>query len=541
MKHSRLFVIAILIFSLCCLTNFQAFAANNTKDKHVAICHNGKFIAEKDGDVLKWLGIPFAKPPVGALRWKAPVLAENSNNTYAPQGYGKMPLQAWQPLENTSENCLKLNIYTGADTRQGKPVIVFLQPSAFAYGGTSLPYCDASHLVTIHPEVIFICVETRLGIMGSMVFDDVDGADDTSDEASLLWLLDARCALQWIQKNIKSFGGDPNNVTLFGVSAGAVATTLMPLLPNTQGLFQKLIVASGTPAIVASSSARANVTKKLMELTGAKNMADLMALSEADLSNAMPELDKIAQFEVLDKETNAKDIYDSYTAGKTRGISMLIGTAGNECAYFKAVNQTSEKEFVKELQEKYKKTLKRLPTNAQKYASQYLSYYKKTQSSVYEDLFTDTIFTIPATLLADCHSSHAPTYVYRFDFSPRHDSDGAQHVAELPFVMNLIHNNGLPQDLQEKIENFASTIREMWINFAKTGIPSTDTYRWPQYTINDRNVLVFGRDGTISIEKDPYAKERKLLAPLLPYSYIFAEEYFRFPEETYKKIFIKQK
>ncbi len=534
----RLIVIAVMaIFSLFFSSNSYALVKNKAQKAPVAICHNGRFVAQKDGDILKWLGIPYAKPPVGSLRWKAPILAGNNKTTYSPQGYGKMPLQAWQPKENTSEDCLKLNIYTGSNNEQNKPVIVFLQPSAFAYGASSLPYCDGSKLVSIHPEIIFACIETRLSIVGSMVFDDVPGSDNYSaKETSLLWLLDARCALQWIQKNIKSFGGDPNNVTLFGISAGAVATTLMPLLPNTKGLFQKMIVSSGTPAIIGPSKARANVTKKLMELTGAENMADLMSLSEEQLSEAIPELDKLAQFEILGSEMTIQEIYDAYKAGATRGIPMLIGTTGNECAYFKAINHTNENEALKELKAKYKRTQERLPSSAQKIASKYISSHKRALPSAYEDLFTDTIFTTPALLLADNHSANSPTYMYKFDFSPEGGHTGAPHIAELPFVMNLFKQKKLP----ERVENLASTIREMWINFAKTGIPSTDTYIWPQYTSSDRNVMIFGQDGAISVEKATSSKETKLLAPLLPYTYIFAEEYFRFPEETYKKIFIKQ-
>ncbi len=537
MKKKLIGVTVIAMLSLFFSSHSYALVKNKAPKAPVAICHNGRFTAQIDGDILKWLGIPYAKPPVGALRWKAPILADNNKTTYAPQGYGKMPLQAWQPMENTSEDCLKLNIYTGSSNERNKPVIVFLQPSAFAYGASSLPYCDGSRLVSLHPEIIFVCIETRLSIMGSMVFDDVPGSDNYSaKETSFLWLLDARCALQWIQKNIKAFGGDPNNVTLFGISAGAVATTLMPLLPNTKGLFQKMIVSSGTPAIIGPSVARANVTKKLMELTGAKNMADLMSLSKEQLSEAIPELDKLAQCEVLDNETTIQEIYDVYKKGATRGIPMLIGTTGNECAYFRAINHANENEALKEIKEKYKKTLERLPSTAQKITSKYISNHRKALFSAYEDLFTDTIFTAPALQLADNHSANSPTYVYKFDFSPKAGNTGAIHIAELPFVMNLFKQKNLP----ERVENLASTIREMWVNFAKTGIPSTDTYIWPQYTTNDRNVMIFGHDGTISVEKAPSSKEVKLLAPLLPYTYIFAEEYFRFPEETYKKIFIKQ-
>lgn len=541
MKRAYRFIGIITLCSLCFYHVPHVFASTTPAHAPIAVCHNGKFTAQQDGNVLKWLGIPFAKPPVGNLRWKAPILAENSTNTYEPLPYGKMPLQAWQPLENTSEDCLKLNIYTGSGNGQNKPVIVFLQPSAFCYGGGNLPYCDASHFISVHPEIVFVCIETRLSIMGSMVFDNVPDAESLGDTTECLWLLDACCALQWIQKNIKAFGGDPNNVTLFGMSAGTAVATILPLFPEAKGLFHKIIVTSGTPAMTGSCDGRAEVTKKLMELTDAKNMADLMALSKEQLSNAMPELDKIAQFEVLSKGLTPQVIYDQYQAGATMGIPMLIGTTDDECAYFKAIDRATEKDFVRKLQEKYKKTLMRLPAKAQKIASQYISRHKKPYPSAYEDLFTDTIFTVPACLLADRHSSHAPTYVYRFDFSQKSNDSPVQHLAELPFVMNLIPQKNVPQNIKERLEELASTIMEMWVNFAKTGIPSTDNYRWPQYTTSDRNVLVFGQDGTITVEKNPYSKECKLLAPLLPYTYIFAEEYFRFSEENYRGIFIKRK
>ena len=526
MKHSKKILALVLIFSLLQCSPTSAKQAPPS-DKPIAVCTNGKFIGKRVGDVFKWLGVPYAKPPLGAARWKTPTLPENSKGEFKAQDYAKMPLQAWQPFANTTEDCLRLNVYTGSDGGKGKPVIVILAPSAFCYGGACLPYLDATSLVEIHPEIVIVCLDTRLGVMASLPLGNVPGAEEASD-STILWLLDTRTALQWVKQNIKSFGGDPNNITLLGVSAGATTASLMPILPGTRGLFHKIILESGNPAIVAASEERARVTEKLMALTNSTNMENLLTLSEEELSSVMPELDKIACFELLGSLATPQEVYDKYGAGVARGIPMLIGTTRDECAYFKAVKGTSEKASEKELQEKYKATLKRLPAKMQKVASQYISRQKK---SAYENFFTDTIFRAPALLLAQNQAPNAPTYLYRIDFTARPRAK-AHHVSELAY---LLDTNS--KERNEKGDSFARTIQEMWINFAKKGIPSTDYYRWPQYTKGE--MLVFGSDGAISVTDATKDKTNKLLSPLLPYTYIMAEEYFKFNEETYKRIFGK--
>ncbi len=200
-------------------------------------CHNGSFVGRADGDVVAFRGIPFAKPPVGALRWKRPAPVDDNDGIFEAYYNGKSPIQTEWHTELASyypqgEDCLYLNIWKNPSCAdQKKSVMVFLHGGAYGWGGTADPMYDGKNFVTANPDIILVTVAYRIGLMGFVDLSYLDGGEDYPD-APNLGLLDQIEALRWIRKNIAAFGGDPDNVTVFGESAGGGRPGRRPDLPG---------------------------------------------------------------------------------------------------------------------------------------------------------------------------------------------------------------------------------------------------------------------------------------------------------------------
>ena len=187
-------------------------------DKDLSVsCNNGIFVGTKKEDVISFKGIPYAKPPTGELRWKDPILVEDDSKVYEAYYFGKSPIQTER--ENhlgsyypKSEDCLYLNVWVNSkDTSTDKPIMVFIHGGSYRRDATSTPLYDGHNLVEKYSDLILVTVGYRLGIYGFMNFSSFEGGENYKT-SSILGLLDQICALKWIQKNIKNFGGDPEKV-----------------------------------------------------------------------------------------------------------------------------------------------------------------------------------------------------------------------------------------------------------------------------------------------------------------------------------------
>ena len=252
-------------------------------DKSLAVkCINGTFVGKQKDNVIAYKGIPFVgKQPVGELRWKAPVDFVPDEGIYEAYYYGKSPYQAdGDPcsLYVMGEDCLYLNVWKAAEPSAGKkPVMVWIYGGGFETGGTVDPQYDCYNFITENPDVIVVTVAYRLAAYGFMRLSHLpDGAD--YPDAQNLGIMDQMMGLKWVHENIAAFGGDPDNVTIFGESAGGSSCTLISLVKGSHQYFKRVITQSGTPAMTRSKEESIVWTNEVMKELGCKTVADLQKM-----------------------------------------------------------------------------------------------------------------------------------------------------------------------------------------------------------------------------------------------------------------------
>ena len=235
-------------------------------DKSLAArCINGTFVGKMDDGVIAYKGIPFVgRQPVGELRWKAPVDVTADDGVYEAYYFGKCPPQIESYAQMGSlypqgEDCLYLNVWTAAKaSEEKKPVLVWIHGGAYEIGGVAEPREEGTNFVRENPDVIFVSIEYRLNVFGFLHLSHLpDGAD--YQDAQNLGMMDQMMALKWVHENIAAFGGDPDNVTIIGQSAGGGSVTLLPLIEGSHAYFKSVIAESGSPGFPDPSSSPSSV------------------------------------------------------------------------------------------------------------------------------------------------------------------------------------------------------------------------------------------------------------------------------------------
>jgi len=289
----------------------QKIVDGNYNQSLAVKCVNGTFVGKKADGVISFKGIPFVgQQPVGNLRWKAPVDVTPDDGVYEAYNYGKAPIQ--EPGDpaaeyGTSEDCLYLNVWKAASEQEQsqaslnsaereqarpegkadeaaakKPVIVWIYGGAYDVGGATDPMYDLTNFLNENPNVIVVTLNYRINVFGFLHLSHLPDGKDYPD-AQNLGLLDQLMALKWVHENIAAFGGDPDNVTIWGESAGAGSCTLLPLIKGSHQYFKRVIAQSGAPAQTRSAEQAIACTNSLMEKLGCKTVADLQKISAEDI------------------------------------------------------------------------------------------------------------------------------------------------------------------------------------------------------------------------------------------------------------------
>ncbi|MFN0148272.1 MAG: carboxylesterase/lipase family protein, partial [Dehalococcoidia bacterium] len=402
-----------------------------------------------EGALHVFRGIPFAKPPVGDLRFRAPQPPEPWTGVRDALAFRPAALQVASPvgaalamdIDATDEDCLYLNVWTPSPEGR-RPVMVWVHGGAFVIGSGSQPLYDGSGLAA-RGDVVVVTLNYRLGLFGFLHGKTLcgDALDSTGNEA----ILDQVAALRWVRDEIAAFGGDPDNVTVFGESAGAISVAALLGMPAARGLFQKAILESGSANLVATATAASETAAKILAHFGLEpaEAHRLRAIPAADLLEAQtavtPRTSGVAYGPVIDGDVLPRSPFDAVAAGETRGVALLGGTTMDELKLFAFMDPGVFQLDEDGLQARIEAVL---PGRGAAAIATYRSAREGrgepvTPFETYEAIMTDNAMRYPVNRLLELQAAHTPqVYAYLFTHpSPSLGGMlGACHAIDLPFV-----------------------------------------------------------------------------------------------------------
>ncbi len=440
-------------------------------------------------------GIPFAAPPVGELRWKAPQPAEKWEGIKQTTEYAPAPIQGGNPPSGKSEDCLYLNIWTPAKSSKEKiPVLVWIYGGGFSFGSTSDPVHNGEHLA--RKGVVLVSIAYRVGQLGFLAHPELS-AENPDHVSGNYGLLDQIAGLQWIQRNIAAFGGDPNKVTIFGESAGGIAVSMLCASPLAKGLIHGAISQSGGSFGPTRPTTYPGENMKPLKL------AEIEGLSFAEKAgvSTLAELRKIAAdslpsgwgmpgaWPIVDGYVIPGDQYALYEAGKYNDVPVLIGYNSDEGLSFPPGR--SPRDYIASVENRFGP-----------FADSLLEAYPAGENTVprsARNLMRDAAFGWHTWSWARLQSKtgNAKVYGYYFDQHPEHpegspDVDhGTPHGVDVPYVFMHIDTTR-PNTTKSDLE-ISQIMGIYWTNFAKYGHPNGEgVHDWPAFTNANPVVMYLG-------------------------------------------------
>ncbi|MDL5154983.1 carboxylesterase/lipase family protein [Actinomycetospora termitidis] len=469
------------------------------------------------GGLLSWRGIPYAAAPVGPRRWRAPAPAEPWSGVRDATTFGPVP-----PQERTGEflgagkdtpmdeDCLTLNVVApSAPSEQPRPVMVWFYGGAFVVGAASASTYRGYGLVRTG-DVVYVSVNYRLGALGYLDFSAF-GSEERPIESNL-GLRDQLAALRWVRDNIAAFGGDPDDVTIFGESAGAISVTTLMTVPSARGLFHRAIAESSAPG-VAYSRERAGAwggrfVEELAHVMGRSGdpVGLLDTASTDQLLHAARRFRHVADetpgvlmtAPVVDGDLLPEAPLDAFAAGRSHPVPLIIGTNDTEGRLFELPGLRMDLMVTDERADAV------FAATQPELRDQVLAAYRGTPHR--RDLGGDYLFWYPSVQVMEAHSAAGnAVYAYRYDLAPRlmHLLGlRATHGAELYAVFGLggsrFSRVMTALGGRRALSVISRSVRRDWTTFARTGAPAS---HWPRYTVEDRLTRII--DAHDRIESDP--------------------------------------
>ena len=471
-------------------------------DKSLAVkCINGTFVGKKRDGVIAYKGIPFVgKQPVGELRWKAPVDVVPDDGVYEAYYNGKSPCQEDDRVQVAAlyvkgEDCLYLNVWKADDSVKKKPVMVWIHGGAFEYGGTVEPREEGTNFVKENPDVIFVSIEYRLGVFGFLHLSHLPDGKDYPD-AQNLGIMDQMMALKWIHENIANFGGDPDNVTIWGESAGGDSVTTLPLIEGSHKYFRKVIAHSGTPVLSRTPEQNIEAANKIMEMLGCKTVAELQKVDVDKLVAAMASLGGMCVGPERDGTYLPLDPYEAYAKGAAKDIEFLQGINKDELNYFLVIAGGVEP-FVKYASNRMKENFAVLTDEEKARVESFCKDIKGESYEPYVRLYDQIWFIAPLFRLTENQTkAGGKSYNYYFTVESSVPLMKSGHAVELSTIFNHPEETFVAGRAFD--ETFSKTMRKMWVQFAKTGNPSLSAeispdgkaHEWPLYDLENKGFMV---------------------------------------------------
>jgi para-nitrobenzyl esterase len=460
------------------------------------LTREGQMLGTVEGAVASFRGLAYASPPLGPLRWRPPQPAPESSEMRMAYDYGPACLQPSMPELSSyamSEDCLTLNVFKPFGIDGPLPVMVFIHGGSFVGGTASDPLLDGVRLA--QAGVILVTLNYRLGAFGWLARPALaEGASDSP--VANYGMMDQIAALRWVRDNIAAFGGDPNNVTLFGAASGAMSVALLMLCEQSRGLFQKAILESmpGRERLRSLQLAE-DAGRQLFGLVGRDGNgfdprvvnSGLLLTAETMLLAKSRRSFGPAEDGMLVKE----DIATGFKAGRQGRIPLIIGSNDDETGFGSEPDVKEELGHAGDPVEKLRRLYPEISDKPAELAVR---------------LYTDRIFTEPARLLARLHAATgAPTFRYRFSYEAQAQRSGGDggHGRELQFVFGA---EGVPGAgvLTHRDREVATTLRTYWTNFARTGDPNGPGLpHWDDSAKSERLLLI--SNDRISSGDDPWS------------------------------------
>lgn len=477
--------IAILLMALAVSTVAQSAPQVKTD--------NGPVEGKSVGTINAFLGIPYAAPPIGDLRWKAPSPPAKWTGVRKATGFGARCMQGnvfgdmvfRDP--SPSEDCLTLNVWAPAGAKD-LPVMVWIYGGGFVAGATSEQRQDGEKLA--QQGVVVVSMNYRLGIFGFLALSEL-AAESGHKASGNYGLLDQVAALQWVQHNIAGFGGGPNNVTIFGESAGSFSVSSLMASPLAKGLFQKAIGESGA---AFNSQGLPYISKRVRQREDLKFLKDFLHVKSLAELRALP-AEKVQEAEAKKEERSdprgftpdidgyllPEPVSALFSKGKQNDVPLLAGWNRDEGIF--------------ELGGHDKPTAANAKAAAEKefgaHAAEFLKLYpaKSDPEALRsaEDLAGDRFIAYSTWRWMDAQKATGKQVVYRYRFdlslpSPEKQPDGlgAYHSAEIEYVFGQLDSKALPWRTQDR--HLSEQMQKYWANFARSGDPNGPGLpKWPVY------------------------------------------------------------
>ncbi|MFW9784903.1 MAG: carboxylesterase/lipase family protein [Candidatus Heimdallarchaeota archaeon] len=463
-------------------------------------------------------GIPYAAPPIGNLRFSPPIPREPWSDIFMADKFGSIAPQppfvsVSKQLKHSEAECLNLNIWTPGIDQKKRPVMFWIHGGGFMYESSADRKIDGSALA-LKGNVIVVSINYRLGPLGFLYIPGI---------TANVGMLDQIAALKWVRDNIRIFGGDPNNVTIFGESAGATAVVSLLAMPAAKGLFHRAIVQSYCVYYVSNQErgSKEFISKLGFHIKDIKSLQKLpvnkLIDTFAEFMEDVNQRDEVESFvPVIDDKTLPEYPLKAVSEGFSRDIPLLIGTNKDEMTinyyFLSSIPKINDDELLNSVC----KVLRKLGQNESK-AKQMIKVYKDENRGIaLQDILyrflTDLWYRIISIRLAEAQSNYQPhTFMYLFTWSsPDKDGTlGATHTLEIPFIFGTLNKPNMDSwtGKGKKANNLSDKMMKCWIAFAHTGNPNhKDIPKWPAYEVENRATMNMGKK--FKILNAPFDKER---------------------------------
>lgn len=468
------------------------------------------------GKEKAFLGLPYAAPPVGELRWKTPQAPAAWSGVRDATHFGARCEQwhVWDDYLFTdagpSEDCLFLNVYAPAQAKPGSklPVMVWIHGGGFLAGAASEPRYTNPALVA--KNVVVVTINYRLNVFGFLASEDL--RKEQGGHAGNYGLMDQVAALRWVKSNAVAFGGDPGNVTIFGESAGSFAVSALSVAPSARGLFHKMIGESGAffgnTIPMTAGEKRAKRDQEFVLSLGAKSLAELRAMPAEKILEVVQKQRGIGFSAVVDGAFLPEALPEAYGAGHQAHVPAIIGWNRDERAGTLSKEMTASK-WKTYADEHY-------GAKAQEFLAAFPGETDAQAIRSADDLTTSQFIAMGAWRWVEAQSKtgQAPVYRYRFDrpapAEPLHPAGKyAFHSTELEYVFGTLDaRHGATWQAEDR--KLSGEIVTYWANFARTGDPNGGGLtQWPRY---DKEKLVLHLDAPVTVTPDATRAEFEFLA-----------------------------